>query len=134
MSHENGNDPGGERKLTLDALFADQPFLSATMKAQLLHQKLREQAPADAEAGLPSQAVIGEPALRLVTPVEADRAAESIPDESDPATVDLMRAAGFLRAGCPPGRLPGDVSATLTAFRRGTLARWLAAAPPPSDS
>jgi hypothetical protein len=45
-------------------------------------------------------------------------------------TVDLMKAAGFLRSGCPPGRLTPEVSATIAAFRRGTLERWLAALPP----
>jgi hypothetical protein len=131
MSDSNGHENGDSRKLTLDALFADQPFLSATMKAQLLHQKLREQ---DELQGmdtsvLPSQALIGEVPPRLTLVSDQNESQGDVPQEIQATSVDLQKAAGFLRAGCPPGRLPTEASATLTAFRRGTLEKWLAVLP-----
>ena len=129
MSEHNGHDSSENRKLTLDALFADQPFLSATMKAQLLHQKLREQEELQGPnpGALPAEALIGDvqPRLRMVS--DGDAVVE--PPQTQAAMVDLQKAAGFLRAGCPPGRLAPETAAKLSAFRRGTLEHWLSKLP-----
>ncbi len=62
MSDRYNPKEGDPRRRKLDDLFADEPFLSPTMKARRLHEKLLElQNREDINAqGLPSSAYVGE--------------------------------------------------------------------------
>ncbi|HZT43760.1 MAG TPA: hypothetical protein VFA07_16455 [Chthonomonadaceae bacterium] len=122
------------RRRRLDDLFADEPYLSTTMKARRLHEKLqelraREQAvqepPTDArlrERSSPPGAENSDPALLPE---------ESGVDERSQAVdrVSLVRAAEYLRAGTSPGQLEPPYAARLLHFREQVLMKWLECAP-----
>lgn len=123
--HSNGN--GDSRKRRLDELFADAPYLSPTMKARLLAQKLGEEEPAADPPALPETAFVADVSLPEPRP---ERAADDGPAISSGGQTDLRSAAGFLRAGCPPGRLDPKVASRLIRFRSEVLEEWLRAVPP----
>lgn len=126
MDQNYDRDGNGDRSRRLDDLFADDPHLSVTMKARLLHQKLREQEERNSREaqGLPTEAFVSSLPVTNAAPLVDDE--ESGPAFAAPVQpIDLNKAAGFLRAGCPPGRLPMDVAARLMRFREERLNRWL---------
>jgi hypothetical protein len=62
MNELHNPEEGDSRRRKLDDLFADEPFLSPTMKARRLHEKLQEMQNKDAidANGLPAAACVGE--------------------------------------------------------------------------
>ena len=62
MSEQFHSEDSESRKRKLDDLFADEPFLSPTMKARRLHEKLQELQTRDVidAGGLPSAACVGD--------------------------------------------------------------------------
>jgi hypothetical protein len=128
---EDEEQPGQKRR-RLDELFADEPFLSPTMKARRLHEKLDEQAgdfpdlgASQAAQGLPAEAYVRsvserpEPAPLPVAP------SGITPDAGAPA-VSLIDAAIFLRShGQQAPRTVGSAAReNLIRFRDMQLLTW----------
>jgi hypothetical protein len=128
-------EPPTQKRRRLDELFADEPFLSPTMKARRLHEKLNEQTGdasdvgASQAQGLPAEAYVRSvperPELRLdngVDPLQAQQNAGA------PA-VSLIDAAIYLRSrGLQAPRTVGIAARdNLTRFRDTLLVSWLRA-------
>ncbi|HZP84211.1 MAG TPA: hypothetical protein VFB21_21395 [Chthonomonadaceae bacterium] len=96
------------RPMRLDDLFADEPYLSPTMKARRLHEKLQEIQNAARRAEM--------------LPEERTLYAPPLPDTPSAARVSLSQAALYLRAGLA---LRPDTPASLLRFREQTLRQWL---------
>lgn len=129
------------RRRKLDELFADEPYLSPTMKARSLHQKLEQAhgkpgAHADLTllTGLPPS-----PEPRLSRPDMArPLAVEAAPPRNGAAVepprphrlLSLIEAAACLRqSAVGKGKAPGPDSERLRRFRENVLLKWLSAAP-----
>ncbi|HSV73739.1 MAG TPA: hypothetical protein VLH79_08270 [Chthonomonadales bacterium] len=122
----HGSGSGDPRKRRLEELFADAPHLSPTMKARLLSQKLGDEVSTSESPGLPDAALIADMSVASTRVERADGG----PAISSGAHADLRAAAGFLRAGCPPGRLDPKVASRLIRFRADVLQEWLRLLPP----
>ena len=96
------------KPMRLDDLFADEPYLSPTMKARRLHEKLQEIQNAARRAEM--------------LPEERPHYAAPLPDASDAMRVSLSQAALYLRAGLV--QRP-DTPVHLLRFREQTLRQWL---------
>jgi len=118
MSDGLNNNNGGDKRRRLDDLFADEPFLSPTMKARVLCDKMREQ----------------EMAENASTPLFGNLADEprvSIPVDAD-GMISLEDAAAFLRTSPPPMRVAPisngavmEPGIRLVFFRDQVLNGWL---------
>lgn len=94
--------------MRLDDLFADEPYLSPTMKARRLHEKLQEiQNTARRTERLPEERTPSMPSRQETPPA---------------ARLSLAQAAGYLRAGLA---LRPDTPMPLRRFREQTLRQWL---------
>jgi hypothetical protein len=121
-----------QKRRRLDELFADEPFLSPTMKARRLHEKLNEQAGDFPELGA-SQAAQGLPAEAYVRSVPEKRdpvdPAAANPQEAVAPAVSLIDAAIFLRSGGhqAPRTVGAAARENLARFRHTHLAMWVRA-------
>lgn len=111
------NDRESKRR-KLDELFADEPFLSPTMRARRLHEKLQQLQDGDRAAqGLPTEAYV------------VDRNASSVAHNAplDPVQpeemVQFADAVRYLR-GEGSRRLSAMQIAQLQRFRNGLLLHW----------
>jgi hypothetical protein len=131
-------DPSIRRK-KLDDLFVDEPFLSPTMKAHRLHQKLDHLPPPPGVASGPSKEA--RPAEVPIRPADVrpaptlsfssaavpqDAPAES-PPESGP--LSLVEAARYIRWGSIGSRWELPDAERLQHFRDQVLRAWLRGAP-----
>ena len=122
------------RRRRLDDLFADEPYLSTTMKARRLHEKLQElRAREQAVQEPPTDA-----SLRERSPYsEAEDSGPAGPRQAPGADgrtqaaerVSLARAAEYLRVGTSPGQMEPPYAARLLHFREQVLMKWLEGAP-----
>jgi hypothetical protein len=132
MNQRHEEEEPGKRK-RLDELFADEPFLSPTMKARRLHEKLSQQS-AGLDAG---DTTIGQGMLReafvqaqsdsAVKP-ELNRAPFNEQHQEQASTpVSLIDAAIFLRSRGTqaPRSMSAAAQQNLTAFRDNALLSWL---------
>lgn len=125
-------DQPGQKRRRLDELFADEPYLSPTMKARRLHEKLNEQAGDFPELGA-SQAAQGLPAEAYVRSAperpEPAAAPAAIPEEAGAPAVSLIDAAIFLRSGGQQAPRTVGIAAreNLTQFRHTHLGMWVRA-------
>jgi|SRR5579871_236598 len=120
------------RRRRLDDLFADEPYLSTTMKARRLHEKLQELRARE-------QAVQEPPAeAHLLDRSSADAEADYLLETSGQTSgerlqvterVSLNGAAEYLRAGVGPGQPEPPYAARLLHFREQVLMKWLECAP-----
>jgi len=115
----------------LDELFADEPFLSATMKARRLHEKMQEleEQEEGAAQGMPFQAFVREvsPAPALSSNGFSHAAAAAPPREEE--MIRLHEAADYLRAGSERSRVSPACAERLLHFRDETLVKWLESVP-----
>lgn len=131
---------GGEKPLEqepkrrkLDELFADEPFLSTTMKARRLHEKLRQyhHAELDAEQLLPTEAFVQD------RPARSHSAGGYSSDRTtglEEEAVSLSVAASYLRAQrvgiSPEGeQMSAALAERLLRFRDEVLPEWLKGMP-----
>jgi hypothetical protein len=127
------------RRKKLDELFENEPFLSPTMKAHRLYQKLEQQAaPPKTQPDSVRDARIealpnGFGELRLVDasrPQEAVPQAAAPPKESSPhRLLGLVEAAAYIRHKPAAGAQEGPAAERLLRFREHVLARWVQDAP-----
>lgn len=117
------------KKRRLDELFADEPYLSATMKARRLHEKLEEFESRDgAVQELPREAFVADLSARP-GPLN-DEAAERDALRPQqmlrlPAAKEYLRARpGVLEAYADRGILDQEVAARLRRFRDEVLPKW----------
>jgi hypothetical protein len=122
---------GQPKQRKLDELFADEPFLSPTMKASRLHEKLQEmETRGEAAQGLPTEAfVAARPPGPARSEGENNSAALLLPANE---MVGLVDAADYLRASfavrrawSAQGRISPGCAARLHKFHEGTLVQWL---------
>jgi hypothetical protein len=137
--HEQDEEPSSPRRRRLDELFADEPFLSPTMKARRLHEKLNErlnEPPGDSpnDASRPTQGLPSEAFVRSVPEWPTQPAASASPglrsaSVSDAAPVSLIDAAIFLRSKGKqaPRTVSIPAQEKLAAFRDATLTSWVKA-------
>jgi len=140
MSNDRGDEIPGQKRRKLDELFADEPFLSPTMKARRLHEKLHDQVeervpekktePASQE--LPTSAYVRS-ASEQPAPQSGPQLSETYWADSQggapPRTVSLVDAAIFLRSkgAQVPRTVNVQAQTRLTAFRDGSLKNWIKA-------
>ncbi len=135
-SQESPQSPEPKRR-KLDELFADEPFLSPTMKARRLHEKLTQQTQqsegsnADRAAqGLPTEAYVRSITEKLSSGGAAHAGdATQMDEQADTAVrpVSLVDAAIFLRSkGAQVPRSVGvPARARLLDFRDHSLNTWI---------
>ncbi|HXG23281.1 MAG TPA: hypothetical protein VNJ09_01905 [Chthonomonadales bacterium] len=121
------------KRRKLDELFADEPFLSTTMKARRLHEKLRQyhHAELDAEHPLPTEAFVQD------RPARSHAAGGYSGDRTigvEEEAVSLSVAAGYLRARragiSPEGeRISAAIAERLQRFRDEVLSEWMKGLP-----
>jgi hypothetical protein len=117
---DDGHEP---RKRRLDELFADEPWLSPTMRARRLHEKIREAengvlpVVGEATQGLPAEAYV-----KSVKPAPTLPEATDLADGLESVSVSLVDAAQFLRG---KKSLPEVAEKRLRAFRDAQLYGWL---------
>lgn len=117
---DDGHEP---RKRRLDELFADEPWLSPTMRARRLHEKIREAENGilpvvdEGTQGLPAEAYV-----KSVKPAPTLPEATAMEDGIDRGSVSLADAAQFLRG---KKSLPEAGEKRLRAFRDAHLYSWL---------
>lgn len=126
------------RRRRLDDLFADEPYLSTTMKARRLHEKLQELRAREQAVQEPStdaslrerssylESEGSDAASLLEASSQAPGAGERLQGTE---RVSLARAADYLRAGVGPGQLEPPYAARLLHFREQVLMKWLEGAP-----
>ena len=118
------------RKRHLEALFADEPFLSPTMKARRMHEKLHEAKERESFSGDRTGLMFGPEAGRgpalLEEPdfLRADRLA------GPTQRLTLTEAAARLRRPADDWGNPGASSDTLSQFRFQVLSQWVQRAGP----
>lgn len=121
------------KRRKLEELFADEPFLSATMKARRLHDKLRQyyHAELDAEQPLPTEAFVQDRPARAHSAggYSCDR---TIGGEEEVASLSV--AASYfraLRAGISPEgeQMSAATAERLRRFRDEVLTEWLKGLP-----
>lgn len=123
MSHLNGHGDA-DRRRKLDELFADEPYLSATMKARLLHEKL-----AGEESGFPPLPEI--PKQAHVSPAPQTPVMPPTPalvEDGEPH-LSFRMAAAMLNQPDGSGATESHLADRLRAFRETELAQWLAYLP-----
>jgi hypothetical protein len=136
--HEQEDDSSGPRRRRLDELFADEPFLSPTMKARRLLEKLNEQsadnAPGQASPetqGLPSEAYVRSAPERSVRRESAQPrfTPGAEPHGKAVPTVSLIDAAIYLRSkgSQTPRTVSMEAQGRLAAFRGSVLETWVTA-------
>jgi hypothetical protein len=121
------------KRKKLEELFADEPFLSTTMKARRLHEKLRQLNPAnlDDEQPLPTEAFVPDRPARSLSAGEWSRGHKDSVRED---TVSLSVAANFLRAqkaGSSPENewMSTALAERLLRFREEVLSKWVQGLP-----
>ncbi len=119
---------GLPKRRKLDELFADEPFLSPTMRASRLHEKLQEmEARGESTQDMPTEAFVAARPPGTARPGGEDdmllRANEM---------VGLAEASEYLRASfavrrawSAQGRISPGCAARLHKFHEGTLVQWL---------
>lgn len=136
--HEQDDDTSSPRRRRLDELFADQPFLSPTMKARRLHEKLYEQSAEDASRqaspetqGLPSEAYVRSVAdcFDRLERTDTCNAPYSRCQDKAASPVTLIDAAIYLRSkgSQTPRTVSVGAQERLTAFRDSALKMWVIA-------
>ena len=131
------------RRRRLDDLFADEPYLSTTMKARRLHEKLQElRAQESTGRGAPTETLtrdrsaFDQTASNVLT-TEAIRrqslAWQAPAAPVDPNRLTLARAAAYLRAGDQTDEDEPAYAPRLQRFRAEVLTEWLEAAPERED-
>ncbi len=118
-----------ERKRRIDELFADEPFLSATMKAKRLHEKL-ESGPVTFD--VPTQSASGV-ALSKEWPERMESPIREVPIEAPPVNpLSLQRAREFLRIETYDGdpddaaeKLERQNEILLRNLKDGVLSKWI---------
>jgi len=111
----NSTDP---RRRRLDELFADEPHLSATMKARRLHEKLREL------EGEPDLAAQGLPATAYVGSLPGSARSAEVPRVERPvggSLLTLEQAASL----CRGGSRDGASSERIARLRQAVLEPWV---------
>ena len=131
------------RRRRLDDLFADEPYLSTTMKARRLHEKLQElRAQENSGRGAPTETLSRErsafayPSSDVLSAEALRRQAVAWQAPSapvDPNRLTLARAAEYLRAGDQSDEDEPPYGARLQRFRAEVLTEWLEAAPERED-
>ena len=118
-----------DRKRRIDELFADEPFLSATMKAKRLHEKL-EAGPVSFD--VPTQSASGV-ALAKGWPDRLEAPVREVPIEAPKVNpLSLKRAREFLRIETQDGD-PGEGAEALERqneillrnLKDGVLSKWI---------
>jgi hypothetical protein len=125
--HSNDSDP---RRRKLDELFADEPFLSPTMKARRLHEKLQkmEEQEDGATVDLPTEAYVMRPPIRRVQASEFDSGSGRL--SAPTTTVSLSQAAEFYRAeSAVSSSIDPACADSLIRFRDQVLKTWLEGLP-----
>lgn len=131
-------DPSIRRK-KLDELFVEEPYLSPTMKAHRLYQKLDQfQTPPDAASSPSHEAHHAEvlihpadvPSAPLLS-LSSAAAPQDAPEESVPTAepLSLVEAARYIRWGSIGSRWEIPEPERLLHFRDQTLRTWLHGAP-----
>jgi hypothetical protein len=110
-----------KRKLQLDALFADEPFLSPTMKARRLHEKLQELRAAETETAIVAPEKSG--ASDRLFWIEEQEAAASSPSEPKPEEETPVNFADA--TACLRGPYATSPSNRLYHFRMEVLTQWM---------
>lgn len=112
------------RSRHLEALFADEPYLSPTMKARQMHEKLLEQR---ASEGAPINSPVT-PSLRIETrePVRsAGPATTPVRKTSGVPKMSFDEARAILRGHGTPDPYGFDPTDPLSYFRTQILSQWL---------
>lgn len=124
MEHEQDNESSAKRK-RLDELFADMPHLSTTMKARLLHERLKPQVPLDPASAteLPHEAYVRD------VPARGPRPAQGPVDRPKPAPaisrpISLQEAARLLQNPMPSAYSDVWPLERLHALREQVLRKW----------
>ncbi len=107
------------RRRKLDELFADEPYLSATMKARRLHEKMNDHGGNGGLGEIPTKAYVESP------PRPALSREPRRPQEQGEPMVSLQMARSYLRDGGGSADLDSDLSERLRAFKTGELAQWM---------
>lgn len=110
----------GNKRRKLDELFADEPYLSATMKANRLHEKLKMLEEQERAAqGLPTEAYVvdrNSSPERLTTP--------NVLNQPHSAVVIFQQAKRYYSEGLIQG-LDRHQIHSLDLVRNTTIAKWL---------
>jgi hypothetical protein len=109
------------RKRHLEALFADEPFLSPTMKARRMHEKLYEMRATEADFG---DRMTGT-SLVLDTPFSIAIRDEPAFMRPDSTLISFAEAAMRLRSGDGSSRFGMSMADPIDAFRTQVLALWV---------
>jgi hypothetical protein len=149
MDNRQQSFPTETRRRKLDDLFGDDPYLSPTMKARRLHEKLETPEAVSLEE-IARESVVADPGPRAVIspevlPVPAPPVArdpgshlqmvcyeESGAPESSPAgsAIPFADAAAFLRVGRNAGANRPAQAEQLHHLREQVLLQWLKSVPP----
>jgi hypothetical protein len=112
MNEQPFGDEQEPRRRKLDELFADEPFLSPTMKARRLHEKLNGAPPA---SEVPTVAYVRDPAT--IAPVGPG------------GTISLAEAAAYFRSNGEMGRVNESQALRLRRLQDNILNVWLLGLP-----
>lgn len=111
----------GNKRRKLDELFADEPYLSATMKANRLHEKLKMLEEQERAAqGMPTEAYVVDRNLSSERLAPHDEAVQT-----NSATVIFQQAKRYYSEGSVQGLDQTQIH-ELDSARKTTIAEWLA--------
>ena|SRR5579862_6017439 len=136
MDESNENQPYELKRAKLDELFADEPFLSPTMKARRLHEKLNgfgngNGGHANRADSLPTEAWVQSAPVRPEAErkiLRVEQEPRNVAPSASVQPVSLSEAAAFLRSTRGIGREPNIdpwSASRLLALRDGPLTAWL---------
>ena len=129
ISSQQPMDDAG-RKRHLEALFADEPFLSPTMKARRMHEKMHEARAREGAGGDRSSVVFGQDSGRAHALLEEPDFLRADRPASLQQRLTLAEAAARLRRPLDTGGFPGALPDALGQFKSQVLAQWVQRAGP----
>ena len=111
------------RKLHLDALFADEPYLSPTMKARQMHEKMEEQRENQSGVSLPPargiEGIVASQSMSTSSGSSISKRTTGVPK------MNFDEARAILRGHGVPDKYGFDPSDPLSYFRTQVLSIWL---------